>query len=153
MGSSADGILAYGFNLGGDESGWEVREANEFGGLELDWFDPDEDDGDAFTDAAKERLLAAAGFTETDWAAAGYFDREREAELRVGVTFEHHGYEDYILAARRFTVGQGDTKTIDPAALASNLADADTKLTAALATLGITPKQEKPAWLLCASYG
>ena len=154
MSTSTDGILVYGYNLGGDDSGWEVTEADEDGEFEPEWAD---EDGDLIT-GAEEKLLAAAGFTETDYRADGYYDRKRDAEARVGVEMESYCSGDYpmwLLAAHKVVVSRGDVKEIDFAALeAQRVAeDWDAKLQAALAVLGITPKQDAPKWLLASYWG
>jgi hypothetical protein len=173
--SAAVGILAYGYDLGGVEDGWKVREAGEYGQLELDWLPSDEDiaritrkranfEADhaaAWDDPAtlmEKRLLAASGFTETDWEAYGYFARRGAAEDALGVQFEAYGCADtypvYVLAAKVITVNPGGCDVIDMAALSDpeTLAGYDAKLSAALTTLGITPTQDKPAWLLCSYW-
>lgn len=66
MGSHADAVLAYGYNLGGGEK-WEVAEADsEYGDLTLGWFtDEDGDgkgDGEGFAEAATARLLTSIDF-------------------------------------------------------------------------------------------
>lgn len=156
MGTSTNAILAYGYDLGGDESEWKVEQAGEYGSLpRLDWFDPDGDDG--FVTAVEEWLLAAAGFSETDWRADGYFDRKREAEATVGVKFASYCSGDYpmwIIAAKVITVHRGDVKTLDLDALAREPAEHcwDEKLDAAMRTLGLTPTQDRPKWLLCSYW-
>ncbi len=156
MGNSADGILAYGFNLGGDEGGWEVAEADsEYGEWKPDWYDEDEEDlaGDA-----EKRLLEVAGFSETDYKAEGYYDRKREAEARVGVELVPYcsfDYPIYVLAAHAITVYQGHAKEIDWAELERQRVSEgwDDKLTAAREALGVTPKQEQPKWLMVSRWG
>jgi hypothetical protein len=157
MGSSPNGILAYGYALGGAD-GWNIREVDEYNGIDPDkvtWYDEDDDD---FVTQAEKRLLVASGFTETDWQAEGYFDRKREAVARVGVEFRYHGNHDYLrhsLVTKTITVEWGDAKVLDLSALLAESAEHgwDDKLAAALTALGITPTQEKPGWLLCTYYG
>ena len=154
MGISSDGILVFGYNLGGDESGWEIEQAGEDGEWEPEWVD---EDGDVI-DGAEKRLLTAAGFTETDWQADGYHERRREAQARVGVELESYcsgDYPMYLLAAHRITVYRGDVKTIDFAALEAQRVSEDWagKLRRAVEALGITPKQAEPAWLLASYMG
>lgn len=159
MGNAASGILAYGFDLGSDESEWLVEEVDEYGGLDVArfaWFNQDDDDD--FVTQAGDHLLAASGFTETDWESEGYFERERVAKDAVGVVFESHcsgDYPIYVLAAHVITVYQGHVKELNLAELAKDAAagDWDRKLRGALQVLGLTPKQEKPAWLLCSYWG
>jgi hypothetical protein len=160
MGRSTNGMLAYGYDLGGEE-GWKLQEAGEYGELpSLPWFDPDDEEGDGFQEAAERRLLAEiAGFTET-WSIGneGYFDREKAAEGLVGVKFGTYcsgEYPMFLLAAKVITVYGGDVKGIDIAALAvePEMNGWDEKLHAALQVLGITPVQEKAKWLLASYWG
>lgn len=159
MGQSTNGILAYGYDLGGDEE-WKIAGLGEYGELPpLDWYSTD-DDGDDFQSAAERRLLAElADFTET-WTKdnEGYFDRERKAQARLGVEFDTYcsgEYPMYLLAAKVITVYRGDVKDIDMAALAvePEMNGWDEKLRAALAVLGITPAQDRAKWLLCSYWG
>jgi hypothetical protein len=159
MGVSTDAILAYGYDLGGDEDGWKVREAARYGELDLDWLDEEDEDSDGFGEQAMARIRAAAGFTETDWQAEGYFDRKHEAEAAAGVEIETYCSDEapmYLLAATVHTVARGYIK--DAAALIAAADDAtrrewDAKLAAAVAALGLTPVQEQPSWLLCSYWG
>ncbi|MGW2010910.1 hypothetical protein [Streptomyces nigrescens] len=159
MGQSTDGILAYGYDLGGDD-GWKIREAGEYGELPaFDWYDEEAEDGD-FQEAAEKRLLAeVAGFAE-EWSSGndGYFEREREAKARLGVEFDTYCSGDYpmfLLATKVITVRRGDIKAIDMADLAvtPEMNQWDEKLRAALNALGITPTQEQAQWLLCSYWG
>lgn len=157
MGQSTNGILVYGYDLGSDASEWKVREADEYGGLTLDWYGEDDDD---FWGAAEKRLLATAGFTETDCTVDGYFDREREAKARMGVEFDSYcsdGYPMFVLAAKGsvLTAYRGDCKHVDMVDLveAPSVNGWDDKLRAALAVLGMTPTQERAQWLLCSWWG
>lgn len=161
MGMSAYGIVAYGYDLGGDESRWRVREAGEYGELpDLDWYDPEGDDDGDFESAAHRHLRAEiAGFTE-QWmpGSDGYFDRVRAADARVAVRVEsygHHDFPQFLLVTTVIRVHWGETKELDFAALAAE-PDAhgwDVTLSTALRALGLTPTQEQPRWLLCSSYG
>lgn len=155
MGQATDAILAYGYDLGGD--GWKLEGLGEYGELPpLDWWD-DEDD---FATAAERHLLTqVAGFTET-WAdrREGYFDRERAAKARLGVTIDTYcsgSCPMYILAAYVATVKRGDCEVIYPAGMSQRPAEEgwDAKLTAALDALGIRPTQERAQWLLCSYWG
>jgi hypothetical protein len=159
MGQSTDGILAYGYDLGGEEEGWTVREAGEYGELSLDWLpDPEAEEGYDIPDLMLTRLLEASGFAETDWQAGGYFARKHAAEAALGVEIESYcsgEYPLYLLAAKVITVNRGDVKPVDMAALSDPavLAAYDAKLASALHVLGVTPVQDKPAWLLCSYWG
>jgi hypothetical protein len=157
MGQSTNAMLAYGYNLGGEE-GWELQGLGEYDELPtLDWYDADNEDG--FQEAAEKRLLAElADFTETDWQVDGYFAREREAKARLGVEFDSHcsgDYPMYLLAAKVITVYRGSVKDIDMTTLAvePEMNGWDDKLRAALGALGIAPTQAEPRWLLCSYWG
>ena len=165
MGQSTDGILAYGYDLGGEE-GFKVREVGEYGDLAVSWWcpDPDAEESDDdeprdFQAAAKRRLLDASGFTETyEDGRDGYFGREGAAEEALGVELESYcsdRYPMFVLAAKVLTANRGDCDVLDIAALGdpAALAAFDEKLSAALAALGVTPVQDKPAWLLCSYRG
>ncbi|MFL1903116.1 hypothetical protein ACJWDR_29025 [Streptomyces tauricus] len=160
MGTSTNAMLVYGYHLGGGDGEWLLQDAGEYGELPtLDWYTPDSEDGDDFITAAEKRLLAQlADFTETDWQADGYFDRERAAKARVSVEFESHcsgEYPMYLLAAKRITAYRGEAEEIDFPALQAELEQdgADAKLRAALDALGLRPTQERPRWLLCSYWG
>jgi hypothetical protein len=165
MGQSTNAVLAYGYDLGGDEGEWKIRETDEYGGIDasnastLAWYDDESDDG--FIEQAQRRLLAEiAGFTET-WETRqddDYFKREREAESRLGVEFESYcsgDYPMYVLATKVITVYRGDSKVLDLPALMAEPAEHgwDDKLRQACEVLGVTPKQERPGWVLVSYWG
>lgn len=139
MGRSTDGILAYGYDLGGEETGMEYP----------DWYD--EEDNDGFEDAAMERLLAATGFTEVyDDGREGYFARKREAEAALGVELVNHcscEYPMWILAAVSQRASRGTPKVID----FTVPEDADQRLAWAAEVLGLTVSG-KPQWLLASNW-
>ncbi|MEV7014072.1 hypothetical protein [Streptosporangium sp. NPDC051022] len=155
MGRSLSAKLVYGYDLGGGEDEWNVREVDEYGGLTVAWFDEDDND---FVGAAQRRLLAAAGFTET-WETRkddGYYGREREAEASLGVKFGWYGVSDYsehVLVAHEIKVCGAEPVDLAGLAVHPNRAAWDAALSSALEALGITPTQEQPGWLLCAYYG
>ncbi|MFF7485610.1 hypothetical protein ACFZBC_08940 [Streptomyces luteogriseus] len=160
MGMSTNAMLVYGYHLGGDDGGWLVQGAGEYGELpSLAWYDADAEDGDGFQESAENHLLATlAQFTEDDWRADGYFDRQRAAKARLGVQFDTHcsgDYPGYLLIAKGITVYRGSVEVIDFEALQAEVkaADADTKLRAALDALGIRPTQKRAQWLLCSYWG
>jgi hypothetical protein len=159
MGQSTNGILAYGYDLGGEEGGWKVREAGEYGELTLPWLpDPEAEEDYDLEELLERRLLDASGFTETyEDGREGYFGRESAAKAALGVELESYcmgDYPMYVLATKVLTAYRGDCDVIDMAELSRPeiLAGWDTKLSAALAALGMTPVQEKPAWLLCSYW-
>jgi hypothetical protein len=157
MGTTIKAELSYGYRLQGGDGEWLVREVHpddsDEWGLNLDWFNEDED---SFDEAAKARLLASVGFTETDYTVDGYYDRLDAAEKRLGVTLERTGYDaqDLLLFTKQIGAYCGDAEVIDPAVLVAEAdSDADARLRSALAVLGLTPLQEQPAWLLTAYRG
>lgn len=157
MSMSSDGILAYGYDLGGPE-GWEIENTTDRWGHELpvDWYDPDDVETD-FAGAAMNHLLAAAGFTETDWRADGYFERKRAAEANLEVQVVTHcsiDYPLYVLAAWSIEAYRGYPKAIDLAEFGHGTRLLwDARLAYALKVLDLTPKQAEPALLLCSLYG
>lgn len=155
MGVSTDAILAYGYDLGDPAEGWKVKETGEYGSLNVPWFDPEDDEAD-FMDAVEKRLLASAGFTETDWRVDGYFTRRSAALGSFGVEVVshcHHDYPMFILAAHHITVHRGSVGTVDLGGLAALQEDADARLARVLTALGLTPTQQAPAWLLVSDWG
>lgn len=154
MGNSADAYLTYGFDLGGGDNDWLIEEADEDGEWRPTWLG---DDGD-YRESVEVALLAAEGFTETDWRADGYFDRKRVALAKVGVELESHCSGDYpvwMLVAHQVTAHWGDAKGIDFADLERQRAEGewDAKLRRACDVLGITPKQSEPGWMLASYWG
>jgi hypothetical protein len=159
MGQSTNAMLVYGYNLGGDD-GWELEGCGEYGEMPaLDWYNPDDPDGDDFQAAAERRLLAEiAGFTE-EWSREneGYFDRERAAKAQLGVEFDTHCSGEcpmYLLATKVITVYRGGAKPLDLVALDAEAAAKgwNATLEAATRALGITPKTG-PGWILCSYWG
>lgn len=149
MGTSTNALLMYGYELN-TADGWNVREVDEDGYLTPAWAADDED----FAAAAERVLLAANGFTESDRQADS--DLERAAKKRLGVEIAFHVHIDcpgHILAAKTITAHRGYPEQVDFAALTEQafVENWDGKLAAALAALGLTPKQDRPRWIL-ASY-
>lgn len=136
MGTSTDAILAYGYNLGGDD-GWELRDADQYGEINLDWYDPDDDDTDFATEAMK-RLRAASA----------------DAGIKVEM-HQHHEFKQWLLAAHVITANRGDVVTLQLPELAALVAAGgfDGRLARAVEALGVTPLQAKPEWLLVSYWG
>jgi hypothetical protein len=163
MGVSTDAILAYGYDLGGEDE-WKVLETDEYGGLlpgTGGWVpDPETEEGYDLIGLAERHLLDASGFTETyEDGRDGYFGREGEAKAALGVEFETYcsgDYPMYLLAAKVLTVARGyveDAGALIAAADEAARQEWDAKLASALRALGLTPAQERPAWLLCSYWG
>ncbi|MGW1353014.1 hypothetical protein ACWCQE_27665 [Streptomyces sp. NPDC002409] len=157
MSTSTNAMLVYGYHLGGEDE-WALQGLGKYDELpDLDWYDP-EDEGEDFQEAAERKLLAdLAGFTETRAPGVeGYFDRKRAAQEKVGVKFETHcsgNYPRFLLATKTITVYRGSVEEIDPAGLLAAPPEWDTRLRAALDTLGLNPTQETARWLLCSYWG
>lgn len=158
MGMSSSAKLIYGYRLLADDEGWQVQEVHpddsDDWGLNLDWLDNDNN----FDREAEARLLAAAGFEDRGYEddPKGWRARKAEARARVGVEFVAGGYEfgDLFLSATVHRADVGELTVIDPAGLLATAgAEADERLRAALAVLGLTPTQGGPAWLLTACWG
>lgn len=162
MGQSTNGILAYGYDLGSADSGFNVAEVGEYGELNVPWFDSDseeteDEEGETLdvTSAITRRLYESipnAPVAKWDW------DREKVVKETLGVWLEAYCSGDYsmwILTTHEITVYRGDTKVIDLAALDTQRAAEswDVKLAHALSVLGLTPTQEKPSWLLASYWG
>lgn len=172
MGYSTDGIFAYGYDLGGDEEGWN------FPGLDYGEWRPAEIEGDEeacddfdFAEWVEAKLLVAQGFTETDRDADGYYTRKREARAQLGIEVIHHGSIDYtafLLTVFNQSASRGSPEDVDIATLATRRVVEfwDGKLAAALEVLGlpqpIYPKShrpealtgpQKPRWLLASYWG
>jgi hypothetical protein len=148
MGVSTDGLLMYGYDLGGGDGEWKLHDIEEYDDFERPWVN--EDDGIA--ESAAKTLLASVGFTETDWQVDGYHDRKRAAEARVGVEFERYcsdAYSALVLSAKTYTACRGDCLvidfTVDPAW--------DERLAHALKVLDLKPTQAGPRWLLASYWG
>ncbi|SFQ31746.1 hypothetical protein [Amycolatopsis rubida] len=152
---TAEAILAYGYDLGGDQRGWKVGETDDHGRPVIARHDIDGEE-DKFVEEATGRLLAAlAGFTETDQHAAGYHDRRKAARKSLGVHIVMHGDPSdtsYALATSSIAVEEGDSMPLNPAELfdPADLEPWNRRLAAALAALGITPRQDRPHWLVLA---
>ncbi|WNI20348.1 hypothetical protein [Actinacidiphila sp. ITFR-21] len=161
MGQNTDGILAYGYNLGGPDEGWEVQETGRYGELlPVDWYDEAGDGGDFVTAAELHLRTTVGGFTE-QWTkgagAGGYYERAEAAQARVGVKVVRHCSNvapQFVLATHVTAAARGRVVPLDFDDLTrSRLAgDWDDQLARALAALGLTALQDAPAWLLL-SYG
>lgn len=154
MGMTIRAELNYGYvicDFHGD--GYQFAEV-DVGEPTATWWDGN---GDSFDEQAMTYLRAAAGFTETEWSER-YYDRMCEADEKIGVEFEHTGYEGgrtlLVAKGRKHDTEPSGTTMIDPVFMgAATDGIANEALSNALRTLGITPRQEKPAWLLTCYYG
>ena len=67
MGHHAGAKIAYGYDLGDDDSGWNIREVDEHGSIGLDWHDEDDDFASSL-----ERRMKAVGVTGVKMDLYGY---------------------------------------------------------------------------------
>lgn len=141
--------LAYGYSLGSDGS-WKVREAGEYGGLELPWLDSEN-----VEPSIQRKLLEVQGLSESEIEKIGEYQwGERLKELRgiQVISFGHSGYDEYnyVLAVNKF---KAYAYTPEEVTIPVVEDDAELQLQWAIEELGITPLQRSPAWLLFPSYG
>lgn len=156
MGSSATAHLAYGYDVGGEETparfvGVPDTEYDEPGTPEW-WVDDDcGDEGDEYVDQFARRLIDIYKIeTRNDWDFTG------PVESRLGIEFITHGsisdgQTAYLMVAKgtEQRVDWGDVK-----AITLTVPDgADERLRAAAEALGLDTEGEGPRWLLVASYG
>jgi hypothetical protein len=149
MGMSFEAILAYGYALGGPGE-WQMQmpdgyaqdgEGEPWG--EFDWYRDDD-----VIESTRNCLLAAVGFTETNWRSKGYSDRLNDAVNRGGVEFYEAGSSDYPTYAV-YAIGSKSSIEWSAKVVTPTIPDgADERLTWALETLGIKPTQPKPGWVL-----
>lgn len=162
METNGNGILAYGYNLSSGEKGWQIEEADETGRWTPPWSHQDrpvqslneliDRDWNLAANAA-QTLLASIGFTEFDRRADGFYERRRQAQEKIGVALTRYcsrSFSSWLLSAHAVIAVRGSVQTIDFPALDKLRVENgwDAKLTHAATALGITPKQNKPAWLL-----
>jgi hypothetical protein len=149
MGTSTDGILAYGYDLGEDYG--------------FDWDDesprPEWVDSDGY-ESAENTLVAAAGFTdpEPDFDAGlegwrSWSRRRDDAKKALGIEMVMHCSDEctmWILAAKHFNASRGYPVEVN-LDLPEN---ADERLSWALDVLGLTKFQgQQPKWLLASWWG
>ena len=156
MSTSTDGLLVYGYDIGGEDEGFAFEEFTE--GSSPAWFDPDDEDGEGAITRFKVALRRASGFTESyEDGQEGYFTREREADDALGVEFVEHcsdGCPMYFLAAFHLRAARGYPEALDLAELGRRAADEgwDARLAGACRLLGLTP-EGRPGWHLASYWG
>lgn len=150
MGTSTDGILAYGYDLGeGYGFEWDDETPRPA------WIDSDE------YEAAENVLLVADGFTETEpdfntdregWLA--WSSRRDEAKKALGVELVMHCSDEctmWILAAKHYRNARGYPAEIPGLDLPDN---ADERLAWAVDVLGLYMFDgQRPKWLLASWWG
>lgn len=149
MGQSTDGKLFYGYDLGGD-------------GADATDFTDEEDAPSWYTNGDTELIvqMKLALYNAIPDAAPVEYEWRADAPVLdyYGVWFEHHcsdSYAMWALVTYEASAARGCPEKLDLAELAARpqREDWDGKLARALEVLGITPKQERPAWLLASYWG
>jgi hypothetical protein len=147
MGAHAYARLGYGYDLGGDEGEYRLREDVE----DLPWYDEDL----GLEDSATKALLAVVGFTEDDYEVDGYYERRKEALKKIGsIHFQYYGnlYTGYT--GTLLFAGPSLSKNWVESIEIPEITDAHReRLAWALEVLGLTPEQDEPGWLLATNYG
>ncbi|MCX5066930.1 hypothetical protein OOJ91_13845 [Micromonospora lupini] len=166
MGTSTNGILAYGYHFGSEDS-LLIREAQESdtnpdGYFVNSWYDyrttmtVDYEKVDGALDpieAMTKRLydsIPDAPPAEDDW------DRANVVKGRLGVWFEAHcsgDYPMYVLTTKVLTAHRGDADVVPISDLRQRQDEWDGLLARALQLLDVTPTQARPEWLLCSYWG
>lgn len=129
MGMDVDAVLAYGFNLGSEQSGWNFFEVED----PEKWPPPWLEEGRTFPSAAEYRVLDIAP--------------------ELDITVEQHSGTKWMMTAFRFTVPLGKLDNPNLERLTSRRISEgwDDRLWRAANILGITPK-EGPDWILTSYY-
>jgi hypothetical protein len=163
-------ILAYGYDLGGSEGEWLLKEYDEDEGIvKVPWLaDEDSEEwlDDFGTEATNVLLAKLTDFNEKKFTEEGRYNEEyyrarslAEKELSVEIiSFGHHESSSYALIMKVYhESAEWGVATVleDLENLIRSPVQAawDAKLAEATAALGITPLQKRPGWLLMADYG
>ena len=150
MGVSTNGILTYGYDLGGPE-GW-LLEGLEYDQLEgaVPWWPEVEDDEDNdFDEAVMTELCPVFGFEVPEYI----WQVEQKLPVQV-ITHCSTDYPMYILSAAltTHTSYRGRSRLLNMKSLTVQDEWAQ-NLQTALDALGIKPKQKEPGWILASLWG
>jgi hypothetical protein len=157
MTTSVEGVLVYGYELGGNDQEWRLKGFGEdnYEELERPWLKDD------FCGDAEDFLLEQiAGFRRDDFTTPPYEEyraAKAAAEREVGVFFDthgHHAYSAYLIYTKRYSIHQSQGLPISITELNGYpYAEWDAKLARALELLDLDPQQVKPFWILTAEEG
>lgn len=158
MSESASALLVYGIDIGNPDGygtlGPMRKDEYEIEEINVDWFDPNDDDREeGFWETLTRTLAERSGWDGSD-------DPGAFIEEHLGVhlaPWGHYEYERHILApvGKEFHLdsGEWDLRVVTAGELAMPpLGEADEKLMHALDVLGLTTTRG-PAWLLAPEYG
>jgi hypothetical protein len=142
MGSSVTVYVAFGFDLGGDDTGWALEGIDEYGGIEdleltwldHDWHNDDRGDLDTLIELELERT------------------RVDHANFRV-LKYQHSDFSRFALVARDSIIEYhhgSPAKHIQPQTLSETVRvdKWDRALRSALGHLGLRPTSLTAQWLL-----
>ena len=143
MSNSPRGILAYGYDLGGMDSGLKFSTSNN---TNIDFIDVEK----------AERIILAqiVNFTET-WETRTddqFWSRFEEAKKKLGIRFVcycSYDYPSYIIATQVFEAIDWGSTPVKPHLDHS----AYERLQRACGILGIVPNEPEPSWILASFYG
>lgn len=140
MSVQVSALMSFGFDIGGESSGWKLKEADAHGlWCPTGWYAPSEqDEADAIARSA-ELMLKEVGLGEV-----GFLPYRAVGE-RAGWIMATWG-----IRAKFDQVTPVGLPWIQHERVAN---DWDSKLWQACEALDITPKQETPDWLLTTVYG
>jgi hypothetical protein len=160
MSESASALLVYGIDIG-DPDGYGTlgpmrKDEYDIEEIDVDWFDPDDDDREeGFWEALTRTLAERSGWDKTTGDPEDYVKEHLGVHL---VLWGHYDHERYILAPvdELFNLSSGggwDLRVVTAGELVMPpLGEADEKLMRALDLLGLTTTRG-PAWLLAPGYG
>jgi hypothetical protein len=157
MSEDPNGILAYGYDLGGPQirHGWKLKGASEYGNYELpDWY---QQYASSFIEQVEAILLdKLANFTEEYNLVddVGYRNRRSAAQSKVGMEIVRYGsyaYSGYILVVSEslFETPEWGSCPVKPNVIHS----ASDRLDRALRAMQLDPTQLQPEWILASFYG
>lgn len=153
MSQSTNGLLVYGYDLGSEEK-WKVREwDDEEYVLNVPWIDSDAEEVTDWGEALARQVVTAWNAARGTTYNPGKWSDQEDVLKLAGIEFETYcsdSYPMYVLCAAEASETAYRGKCIDVTGkIAASRPAWDEQLAWALAALGMTPLQGKPAWLLC----
>lgn len=156
MGMHPSSHVAYGYALGGPDTGWLVEGLDEYGELHRPWIQSVEDEEvNDYDTSILRTLLLADGVASEELEGRDSWDLKGPLMERRGLrldAFGHGGYEfdSYVLCSGGEQTAYNYTPEVIDFSVAKT-ANAD--LAWAMSVLDIVPTQGKPAWITYPSYG
>lgn len=144
------GILAYGYDLGGQDEGWEIENVDS--GFTID--------EEVLQEILLDKLI---GFNEKYPLHSSrvkdrqeYNERRKAAEEKLGIELVRYGSYDYpswILATKVFRAPDYGSMIIPRIKNSRFFVESHVKLNTALDALDFKPNQAEPSWILASFYG